>query len=129
TGPNRLRRIDAVIKQIEVKLALGRHAEHLEALAAIRGIVEDSGDPRRRASWHYWMGFLGSLTGGHPAAAIDHCRQATLIAAAADFDELDGFIQSCLAQAYIVAGELRAAIEAGERALAIFEGRGDRWYA
>ncbi len=34
TEANRLRRIDAVIKQAEVKFALGRHAEHVEALGA-----------------------------------------------------------------------------------------------
>ena len=34
---NRLRRIDAVVKQAEVKFALGRHAEHVEALEAHQG--------------------------------------------------------------------------------------------
>jgi tetratricopeptide (TPR) repeat protein len=129
TEPNRVRRIDAVIKQVEVKLALGHHAEHIIALSQIREIVEQHQDPRRRASWHYWMGFLGCLTGGHPTAAIEHCQEAATIAATAGFDELDGHIQSCLAQAYTVAGELRAAVEAGERAAAIFEARGNRWYA
>jgi predicted ATPase len=37
TQANRLRRIDAVIKQAEVKFALGRHAEHIQALEEIRG--------------------------------------------------------------------------------------------
>jgi class 3 adenylate cyclase/tetratricopeptide (TPR) repeat protein len=129
TQANRLRRVDAVLKQIEVKLALGRHAEHVDALAAMRSAIEEIDDPRRSTTWHYWMGFLGCLTGGHPAEAIDHCREAAAIAAAAGFDELDGDIQSCLAQAYTVAGELRAAIEAGERAVSIFEARGNRWYA
>ena len=125
TAPNRLRRIDALIKQGEVKLALGQHAEHINALAGIRDIVDENQDPRRRASWNYWMGFLGCLTGGHPTAAIEHCREASAIAAAAGFDELQGPIQSCLSQAYIVAGELQAAIDAGIRALAILEARGD----
>ena len=40
TETNRLRRIDAVIKQAEVKFALGRHAEHIQALKEIRGIVD-----------------------------------------------------------------------------------------
>ena len=57
TEANRLRRIDAVLKQAEVKFALGRHAEHIAALEEIRGIVEQTDDPRRRATWHYWMGF------------------------------------------------------------------------
>lgn len=126
---NRLRRVDAVLDQIEVKLALGRHAEHIDALAAIRDMVEETGDPRRRTTWHYWTGFLHSLTGGDPGTAIEHCRRAAEIAAEAGFDELDGHIQSCLAQAYTVAGELHPAIEAGERAVSIFEARGDRWYA
>src|SRR5439155_23040020 len=38
SAPNRLRRIDAGVKQAEVKFALGRHAEHVEALEAIRGM-------------------------------------------------------------------------------------------
>jgi tetratricopeptide (TPR) repeat protein len=129
TAANRLRRVDAVLKQIEVKLALGQHAEHAGALAGIRDTINEIDDPHRRATWHYWMGFLGCLTGGRPAEAIDHCREAAAIAAAAGFDELDGDIQSCLAQAYTVAGDLRAAIEAGERAVSIFEARGNRWYA
>jgi class 3 adenylate cyclase/tetratricopeptide (TPR) repeat protein len=129
TKANRSRRVDAVLKQIEVKLALGQHAEHAGALAGIRDTINEIDDPHRRATWHYWMGFLACLTGGHPADAIDHCREAAAIAAAAGFDELDGDIQSCLAQAYTVAGELRAAIEAGERAVSIFEARGNRWYA
>ena len=33
---NRLRRVDAVLKQAEVKFALGQHAEHIEALEQIR---------------------------------------------------------------------------------------------
>jgi tetratricopeptide (TPR) repeat protein len=129
TKANRVRRVDAVIKQIEVKLALGLHAEHARALASIRDTVAEIDDPRRHASWHYWMGFLQGQTGGHPGVAIEHCRQAAAIAAGAGFDELDGYIESCLAQANIVAGELRAAIEAGERAMSIFESRGNRWYA
>jgi class 3 adenylate cyclase/tetratricopeptide (TPR) repeat protein len=126
---NRVRRIDAVIKQAEVMFALGRHAEHIAALEAIRAITEEAGDPRRRATWHYWMGFLHSLTGSPPAMAIDDCRQAAAIAAQAGFDELDGFIGACLAQAYVVAGEFRAAIEAGERALDVFESQGNHWWA
>jgi len=129
TEADRLRRIDAVIKQSETKFALGRQAEHIAALENIRGIVEATDDPRRRATWHYWIGFLHSLTGSPPALAIEHCQKAAAIASAAGADELDGFIASCAAQAYVVAGELRAAIEAGERALAIFEARDNLWWA
>jgi tetratricopeptide (TPR) repeat protein len=126
---NQLRRVDAVLKQAEAKFALGRQAEHIVALENIRGIVEATGDPRRRATWHYWTGFLHSLTGSPPALAIGHCREAGTIASAAGLDDLDGFIASCAAQAHTVAGELRAAIEAGERAVAIFEARDNLWWA
>jgi class 3 adenylate cyclase/tetratricopeptide (TPR) repeat protein len=126
---NRLRRIDAVMKQGELKLALGRHAEHLAALKEIRRIVEETDDPHRQAAWHYWTGFLEILTGGEAAVSIGHCQRAEEIASAAGFHELDGFIASCLAQSYIVAGELRAGVEAGERALSIFEARRDFWWA
>ena len=75
TKPNRLRRIDAVLKQAEVKFALGHYTEHIRALEEIRGIVDETDDPRRRATWHYWTGFLHA-TGGRPDVAIEHCRQA-----------------------------------------------------
>ncbi len=126
---NRLRRIDAVLKQAEVKYALGRYTEHIEALAQIRGIVDDSEDPRRRATWHYWTGFLHSVTGGRPEVAIEHCREAASIASASGHDEIDAFAGSCLAQVYLIAGRPRDAIEAGERALASFEAQGNRWWA
>jgi tetratricopeptide (TPR) repeat protein len=129
TMANRLRRVDAVIKQGELKLALGRHAEHLGALEQIRELVEQTGDSRRQAVWHYWAGFLQILTGGEAAVAIEHCRQAMKIASAAGFHELDGFIASCLAQSYTVAGELRAAVDAGQRALSIFENDENLWWA
>jgi class 3 adenylate cyclase/tetratricopeptide (TPR) repeat protein len=117
TQANRLRRIDAVIKQSEVKFALGQHAEHIEALGQIRDLVEQSVDAHRRAIWHYWRGFLHSLTGGQPDVAIDHCRQAVAIAAAAGLDEVRAFAESCLAQIYLFTGRLNDVIETGERAL------------
>jgi class 3 adenylate cyclase/tetratricopeptide (TPR) repeat protein len=129
TESNRLRRIDAVMKQGELKLALGRHAEHLGALKEIRSIVEEIGDPHREAAWHYWAGFLEILTGGGATVAIGHCQRAEEIASAAGFHELDGFIASCLAQSYTVAGELQAGIEAAERALSIFEAGENLWWA
>ena len=76
-----MRRIDAVIKQAEVKFALGKHAEHIEALDQIADLVHQADDPRRRATWHYWRGFLGILTGGEPDTAIDHCNMAAKLAA------------------------------------------------
>ncbi len=129
TRSNRLRRIDAVLKQAEVKYALGQYSEQIQALDSIRSIVEATGDPPRRAAWHYWTGFLRSTSGGRPDAAIQHCREAAKIASASGLDEINAFAESCLAQVYMVAGRLRDAVEAGERALASFESRGDRWWA
>ncbi len=126
---NRLRRVDAVIKQAEVRFALGQHAEHIEALDQIRGFVDATPDPSRRAAWHYWRGFLHSLTGGRPDIAIDHCNEAATLAAAAGLDEVRAFAESCLAQVYLITGRLREAVEAGERALAAFEARGNLWWA
>ena len=67
TEPNRLRRIDAVINQAEIKFALGRHAEHVQALEAIKPLVDESADASRAAFWYFWTGFLHSLTGAPPA--------------------------------------------------------------
>src|SRR5260370_11439769 len=129
TEANRLRRADAVINQAEVKFALGQHAEHIQALDQIRDLVEQTGDPRRRATWPYWRGFLHSLTGGQPDIAIDHCQQAAEIASTDGLDEIKAFAESCLAQIYLITGRLREAIEAGERALARFESLGNLWWA
>jgi class 3 adenylate cyclase/tetratricopeptide (TPR) repeat protein len=129
TEDNRLRRIDAVIKQAEVKFALGQHAEHIGTLDQIAALVDQADDPRRRATWHYWRGFLGVLTGGQPDIAIDHCNVAAQLAAEAGLDEIRAIAESCLAQIYLIAGRLREALAAGERALASFEARGDLWWA
>ena len=107
TEPNRLRRIDAVVKQAEIKFALGRHAEHIQALEGIRELVERIADPPRQAVWYYWTGFLHSLTGARPEVAIEYCRQASAIADGANLEEIHAFAESCLAQAYTVAGRLR----------------------
>ena len=55
TEANRLRHIDAVLKQAEVKFALGQQAEHLAALENIRSIVEAD----RRPSPHALRGTTG----------------------------------------------------------------------
>src|SRR2546425_7358313 len=68
TEPNRLRRLDAVVKQSEIMFALGRHAEHVQALEAIRELAANA-DPERRAAWLCWAGFLHSLTGSAFAAS------------------------------------------------------------
>jgi class 3 adenylate cyclase/tetratricopeptide (TPR) repeat protein len=129
TEANRLRRIDAVLKQAEVKFALGQHTEHFDALEKLRILVDGIDDPHRRAAWHYWTGFLHILTGGHPDVAIDRCNQAVALAEAAGSDEIKGFAESCLAQVYTVAGRLHDAIEVGERALGRFELRNELWWA
>jgi class 3 adenylate cyclase/tetratricopeptide (TPR) repeat protein len=129
TETNRLRRVDAVLKQADVKYALGQYTDHLQALEKIRDIVEQTGDPLRRATWHYWTGFLHSLTGGRPEVAIEHCREAVKIASTDGLEEIDAFASSCLAQVYVTAGKPREAVEAGERAVSSFEARGDLWWA
>ena len=129
TDANRLRRIDAVIKQGEVKFALGRHAEHVEALEGIKDLVDAVADPPRQATWYYWSGFLQSLVGGHPDKAIAYCREAIAIAAASGFEDVRPFAECCLAHVLMAAGDLHGAIEIGERALAAFERRGNIWWA
>ncbi len=128
SAPNRQRRIDAVLNQAEVKYALGAYADHFRALEEIREIVAAS-EPRRRATWHYWTGFLHSLTEGRPEIAVDHCRRAAAIAAEAGLEDIAAVSGSCLTQVLLVAGELDDAVAAGERALASFELRGDLWWA
>jgi class 3 adenylate cyclase/tetratricopeptide (TPR) repeat protein len=129
TGANRIRRIDAVVKQSEIKFALGRHAEQVQALEAIRALVDATADPPRRAGWYYWAGFLHSITGSRPEVPIAYCREASAIADAASLDEIKPFTECCLTHVYAMAGDLRAAVEAGERALPAFERRGNVWWA
>ena len=61
--------------------------------------------------------------------AIEYCREAAKIASAFGLDEINAITESCLTQVYMVAGQLREAVEAGERALASFESRDNRWWA
>ena len=129
TPVNRLRRIDAVLQQGEARFAVGRHAEHIAVLESIRTVVDEAADPRRRATWYYWMGFLHSLTGSRPEVAIAYCREAVMVADIGGFDDLQAIAESCLAQAYVCAGDLEAAMAVGERALATFETRGHVWWA
>lgn len=129
TEANRLRRVDAVLKQADVRYGLGQYTEYLNILSSIRKLVADLDDPERSAAWHYWTGLLYSVTGSRPELAIEHCREATEIATANGLEEIDAVTSSCLAQVYIVAGRLGDAIESGERALAFFEARADRWWA
>jgi class 3 adenylate cyclase/tetratricopeptide (TPR) repeat protein len=128
TPANRLRRIDAVVKQAELMFALGRHAEHVQALDAMRDVVDATADPPRRAAWYYWTGFLHSLTGARPDVSIDYCQTAIAIAEAAGLDEIRASAHACLGQVLAYAGRLREALEAGERALAVFEARHNIWW-
>ena len=129
TEANRLRRIDAVVKQGDGKFALGEHAEHIQALDRIRPLVDQIADPHRQATWHYWRGRGHIMTGGRPDIAIDYCNQAVELATAAGLDEVKAYAESCLTLAYLTAGRLREAMESGERALAYFESVGNWWWA
>jgi tetratricopeptide (TPR) repeat protein len=126
---NRRRRIDAVVKQSEIKFALGQHTEHVQALEAIREVVEAAADPPRRAAWYGWTGFLHSLTGTRPDVSIAYCREAVAVAEAAGLDEIRAMSECCLTHVYVLAGQLGEALAAGERALTLFETRGNVWWA
>src|SRR5262249_12898850 len=110
TDANRLRRIDAVIKQAEVKFALGRHAERVGALEGIKDLVDAVADPPRRATWYYWTAFLQSLIGARPEKPIMYCREALAIADASGFEDIRPFAECCLAHVLMAAGDLRGAI-------------------
>jgi class 3 adenylate cyclase/tetratricopeptide (TPR) repeat protein len=129
TNDNRLRKIDIVIKQAEVRFALGQHAAQLDALERVGAQLSATDEPARRAAWHYWTGFLNSITGGRADLSIAHCQEASAIAQAALLEDLQARADSCLAQVYLIAGELRKAIVIGERALEVFERRDDLWWA
>ncbi|MEO8857896.1 MAG: adenylate/guanylate cyclase domain-containing protein [Burkholderiaceae bacterium] len=126
---NRLRRIDLVLRESEVRFALGQHAEQLQALEAVGTLISPADDPARRAAWHYWMGFLGSITGGAAETSIRHGGRASAIAKTAGLEDVGAWADCSLAQVWMGTGELRRAIEVGERALEVFERRGDRWWA
>jgi tetratricopeptide (TPR) repeat protein len=128
TEANRLRRIDAVVKQGELMFALGRHAQQARALEDIRPLVENVDRPRR-AAWLCWTGFLHSLTGARLEIPMTYCREAIALAELAGLDDMGAFAQCCLAQVYLFAGNLQGALEEGERALQFFESRQNIWWA
>ena len=125
---NQRRRIDAVVKQSEIMFALGRHAEHVQALEGIRALSERADLPRRVA-WLSWAGFLHSLTGARPEVSIAYCSEAAELADRAGLEDMRAFAESCLTHVYVVAGRLPEALETGARALAFFEARGNVWWA
>ena len=129
TQENLLRRLDAVLKQSEVRFALGEQRAQLQGLAAVGDVVEQVADPARRAAWLYWSGFLHCLVGGPLEVAIARCREAAALVEGSGLENLRPFADCCLAQAYSLAGDLREAIAAGERALRLFEASGNVWWA
>ena len=72
-----------MLKQAEVKFALGRHAEHIAALEQIRDLVEETSDPRAPSYLALLERFLAQLDGGPAGIAIEHCRRGRAISAAA----------------------------------------------
>jgi transcriptional regulator with AAA-type ATPase domain/tetratricopeptide (TPR) repeat protein len=129
TRENLIRRVDAVLKQSEIRFALGEHRAQLQGLAAVRETVEQVGDPARRAAWLYWSGFLHSLVGDRPEIGIAYGQQAAALVARDGLEDLRPFADCCLTHAYALAGDLREAVNAGERALSQFEARGNVWWA
>jgi class 3 adenylate cyclase/tetratricopeptide (TPR) repeat protein len=126
---NRLRRIDAVVKQGELMLALGRNAQQVKALEAVKDIVDAAADPPRRAAWYSWAGFLHHMTGARLEVSISYCRRAAEIADTSGLVELRAFAECSLTHVFMVAGNLKGAQEMGERALGVFEPRGNIWWA
>ena len=126
---NRLRRIDAVVKQA---------GDQVRPRASRRARPGAGGDPRprrghlptppRRAAWYCWTGFLHSLTGARPESPRV-LPEASAIADAAGLDEIRAFADCCLTHVYVVAGRLREALEAGERALAPSRRADNVWWA
>jgi class 3 adenylate cyclase/tetratricopeptide (TPR) repeat protein len=129
TPHNELIRIDAVIGQAEVMFALGRHAEHVTSLEALRPLIERCRNDRREAAWNYWMGFLQSFVGGKPEVSIAYCREAAAIASRAGLDDLLAYSNCCLAHVSVLAGDLAGAMQAGEAALSVFERENNIYWA
>ncbi|MBI3636204.1 MAG: AAA family ATPase, partial [Candidatus Rokubacteria bacterium] len=120
TAANRLRRIDAIIKQSEVKFALGRLADQVQALEAIRELVERCDDPARQAAWYYWAGFLHSIAGLRIDLAIEYSERAAHIADGAGLRDLRALAEVALANARFSVGDFadcrRRAIPGGRAA-------------
>lgn len=75
------------------------------------------------------MGFLHNFAGSRPEVAIAYCQEASTIAEAGGFNDIQAITDTCLAQAYVCAGDLQEAVAAGERALETFEAREYVWWA
>ena len=129
TDANRLRRIDAVVKQAEIKFALGRHAEHVQALEAIRDLVEAVADRSAARRVVVLDRIPPQPDRRSPRVSIAYCREALAIATASGLEEIRAFAECCLTHVYSVSGDLREGMVTGERALAMFEARGNVWWA
>ena len=130
TEANRLRRIDAVVKQAEIKFALGRHVEHVQALEAIR-----EWSRHRRPAPPRRLVLLDRVPPQPDRRAVRtspsrYCREAMAIADARGLDEIRAYAECCLAPRL---RRRRAScarrLASGGRALAIFEARGNVWWA
>ena len=130
TEANRLRRIDAVVKQAEIKFALGRQAEHVQALEAIRDLVET----QRRSAAARGLVLLGGVP---PQPHRRAARRSPSRTAVGPRDRRPGRPRGHPALRRVRASPTstwpratwRAPSPAGERALAIFEARGNVWWA
>ena len=110
TEANQLRRIDAVVKQAEVKFALGRHAEHVEALEADQGPRRHGGRSSAAGDLVLLDGILAEpRSGAGPRTRSPYCREALAIADATGFDDIRPFAECCLAHVLMTAGDLRGA--------------------
>jgi len=77
TQPIAWRRIDAVVKQAEIKFALGTACRAHPRARAIRGLVDETIDRHDGAAWYCWTGVLHSLTGARPEVTIAYCQEGS----------------------------------------------------
>ena len=121
--------IDHLLDLSDPQFAQGTQAQHLQQLLSFRKTILLTQDPWRRARWHYWVGFLSCCTGGHPDITLVHCCWAQTIAETSGYEEIWPFIDCCLAQVLLITGDVTEGNTCGQRALAIFEARGNPWWA
>ena len=130
TPPNRLRRIDAVVKQVEVKLALGRHAEHIDgARWHTRHRRRKRGPaPARQLAL---LDGLSRLPDRRPSGGGDRAlprggddRRDAPVSTNSTATSNPAWRRPTPSPANCAPPST-----AGERARAIFEARGNRWYA
>ena len=131
TPPNRLRRIDAVVKQSEIKFALGRHAEHVQGPRGDPG----SGRDRRRPAAAGRLVLTGRASSTASTGARPEVSDRLLPGGARRSRTRTASTRSARSPSAASRtptswpADLREALEAGERAVAIFEARGNVWWA